>query len=121
MGRHFTFPSKKSAYLEAHCMNAAEWIACLLAFQIKDENHEHLGQCPDRSAIDQAYKQQFSQKLGYLKMLPQSEFNLIYLDYLKLNSQLFTHIELSVNNDGFVVQRGADDAPIARHRPSAVW
>jgi hypothetical protein len=88
---------------EAHCMNAAEWIACLLEFQIKYENHEHLGQCPDRSAIDQAYKQQFSQKLGYLKMLPQSEFNLIYLDYLKLNSQLFTHIELSVNNDGFVV------------------
>lgn len=110
----------EAEYLEAHCMNAAEWIACLLAFQIKYENHEHLGQLPDRSAIDQVYKQQFSQRLGYLKTLPQSEFNLIYLDYLKLNSQLFTHIELSVNNEGFVVQRGADDAPI-RFRASTCF
>lgn len=110
----------EAEYLEAHCMNAAEWIACLLAFQIKYENHEHLGQFPDRNAIDQVYKQQFSQRLGYLKMLPQSEFNLIYLDYLKLNSQLFTHLELSVNNDGFVVQRGADDAPI-RFRASTCF
>lgn len=110
----------EAEYLEAHCMNAAEWIACLLAFQIKYENHEHLGQFPDRNAIDQIYKQQFSQRLGYLKTLPQSEFNLIYLDYLKLNSQLFTHLELSVNNEGFVVQRGADDAPI-RFRASTCF
>lgn len=110
----------EAEYLEAHCMNAAEWIACLLAFQIKYENHEHLGQFPDRNAIDQVYKQQFTQRLGYLKTLPQSEFNLIYLDYLKLNSQLFTHLELSVNNEGFVVQRGADDAPI-RFRASTCF
>jgi len=110
----------EAEYLEEHCMNAAEWIACLLAFQIKYENHEHLGQFPDRSAIDQVYKQQFSERLGYLKTLPQSEFNLIYLDYLKLNRQLFTHLELSVNNEGFVVQRGADDAPI-RFRSSTCF
>lgn len=110
----------EAEYLEAHCVNAAEWIACLLAFQIKYENHEHLEQFPDRNAIDQVYKQQFTQRLSYLKALPQSEFNLIYLDYLKLNSQLFTHIDLSVNNEGFVVQRGADDAPI-RFRASTCF
>jgi len=110
----------EAEYLESNCKNAAEWIACLLAFQIKYENHEYLGELPDRSAIDQIYKQQFIQRLDYIKALPQTEFNLIYLDYLKLNSELFTHIELSVNNEGFVVQRGADDAPV-RFRASTCF
>ncbi|NNP70374.1 hypothetical protein [Acinetobacter sp. Ac_5812] len=110
----------ETEYLEAHCVNAAEWIACLLAFQIKYENHEQLGHFPDRSTTDLLFKQQFAKRLNFLKALPQSEFNLIYLDYQKLNSQLFTHIELSVNNEGFVVRRGADDAPL-RFRPSTCF
>lgn len=110
----------EAEYLESKCVNAAEWIACLLAFQIKYENHEHLGLYPDRSLPMNEYIAQFSKRLNYLKSLPQSDFNLIYQDYITLNSKLFTHVELNVNNDGFVVQRGADDAPL-RFRPSTCF
>ena len=110
----------EAEYLEAHCMNAAEWIACMLAFQISYENHGHLGSFPDRGLPDLAYKNQFSLRLNYLKSLPQSDFDLIYQDFQKLNNQLFTHVQLSVNNDGFVVLRGADDAPL-RFRPSTAF
>lgn len=110
----------EAEYLEAHCMNAAEWIACMLAFQISYENHGHLGSFPDRGLPDLAYKNQFSLRLNYLKSLPQSDFDLIYQDFQKLNNQLFTHVQLSVNNDGFVVLRGADDAPL-RFRASTAF
>ncbi len=110
----------EAEYLEAHCMNAAEWIACMLAFQISYEDHEHLGSFPDRGLPDLAYKNQFSLRLNYLKSLPQSDFDLVYQDFQKLNNQLFTHVQLSVNNDGFVVLRGADDAPL-RFRASTAF
>ncbi|MDH0032920.1 MULTISPECIES: hypothetical protein [unclassified Acinetobacter] len=109
----------EAEYLEAHCMNAAEWIACMLAFQISYENHEHLGSFPDRGLPDLAYKDQFSLRLNYLKSLPQSDFDLVYQDFQKLNNQLFTHVQLSVNNDGLVVLRGADDAPLRFRAASA--
>ncbi|WP_151750534.1 hypothetical protein [Acinetobacter sp. TUM15131] len=110
----------EAEYLESKCVNAAEWIACLLAFQIKYENHEYLGTFPDRSQSQKENLDQFSMRLNYLKTLPQSDFNLIYTDYLALNTKLFTHVELNVNNDGFVVLRGADDAPL-RFRPSTCF
>ncbi|RSN83396.1 hypothetical protein EA770_07320 [Acinetobacter baumannii] len=110
----------EAEFLESKCVNAAEWIACLLAFQIKYENHEYLGSFPDRSLSTKENIEQFSKRLNYLKTLPQSDFNLIYQDYIALNSNLFTHVELNVNNDGFVVLRGADDAPL-RFRPSTCF
>ncbi|MDA0697650.1 MAG: hypothetical protein O2793_14730 [Proteobacteria bacterium] len=110
----------EAEYLEAKCVNAAEWIACLLAFQIKYDGHEHLGTLPDRNANNQVFSQQFTQRLNYLKALPQSEFNLIYLDFQKLSSQLYTYVELGINNEGFVVERGADDAPL-RFRASTCF
>ena len=110
----------EAEYLEAHCMNAAEWIGCMLAFQIAYANHEHLAEFPNRDATDHVYKQQFSQRLNYLKSLPQSDFDLIYQDYHKLNNQLFSHVQLGINNEGFVVLRGADDAPL-RFRASTCF
>lgn len=110
----------EAEYLESKCVNAAEWIACLLAFQIKYESNEHLGVFPDRSLSPKENIEHFSKRLNYLKSLPQSDFNLIYQDYITLNNRLFTHIELNVNNDGFVVKRGADDAPL-RFRPSTCF
>ncbi len=111
---------REAEYLEEHCANAAEWIACMLAFQISYKDHEALSALPDRSANDADFIKQFADRLAYLKQRPQSDFDLIYQDFIALNNQLFTMIHLNVSNQGLVISRGADDAPL-RFRPAAAF
>lgn len=35
----------EAEFLEANCKNVAEWIACMMAFQLSYSNHEHLSFC----------------------------------------------------------------------------
>jgi hypothetical protein len=107
-------------YLEAHCANAAEWIACMLAFQISYSGHDALSELPNRSLNDTDFINQFSERLAYLKRRAQSDFDLIYQDFNALNNQLFSKIYLNVSNQGLVISRGADDAPL-RFRPAAAF
>jgi len=88
---------REAEYLEEHCANAAEWIACMLAFQISYEGHEALSALPDRSTNDTDFIKQFADRLAYLKQRPQSDFDLIYQDFIALNNQLFTMIHLNVS------------------------
>lgn len=111
---------REAEYIEEHCANAAEWIACMLAFQISYDAHETLSALPDRSANDTDFIKQFADRLAYLKQRPQSDFDLIYQDFITLNNQLFTMIHLNVSNQGLVISRGADDAPL-RFRPAAAF
>lgn len=103
---------REAEYLEEHCTNAAEWIACMLAFQISYDGHEKLSELPDRSANDSEFIKQFSERLEFLKKQAQSDFDLIYQDFITLNNQLFTMLHLNVSNQGLVISRGADDAPL---------
>ncbi|SDY70316.1 hypothetical protein [Acinetobacter kyonggiensis] len=111
---------REAEYLEEYCANAAEWIACMLAFQISYSGHEALAELPNRSSNDTDFFKQFSDRLAYLKQRPQSDFDLIYQDFIALNNQLFTMIHLNVSNQGLVISRGADDAPL-RFRPAAAF
>lgn len=111
---------KEAEYLEEHCTNAAEWIACMLAFQISYNGHEALSELPNRNLSDTEFLNQFSERLAFLKRRAQSEFNLIYQDFNTLNNQLFSEIQLNVSNQGLVISRGADDAPL-RFCPSAAF
>lgn len=84
----------------------------MLAFQISYDGHEALSELPDQSTNDADFIKQFSDRLAYLKQHPQSDFDLIYQDFIALNNQLFTMIHLNVSNQGLVISRGADDAPL---------
>ncbi|MEN3978280.1 hypothetical protein [Acinetobacter sp. CWB-B33] len=106
-------------YMEAHCTNAAEWIACMLAFQISYSGHDALSELPNRSLNDTDFINQFSERLAYLKRRAQSDFDLIYQDFNALNNQLFSKIHLNVSNQGLVISRGADDAPLRFHPAAA--
>ncbi|MFX9420627.1 hypothetical protein ABTO45_22970, partial [Acinetobacter baumannii] len=90
--------------------NVAEWIACMMAFQLSYSNHEHLALLPDRTN-PQLFEEQFKQRLDFIKKMPASDFDLCYQDFNNLNNELFTHLRLSVDNHGILVERGADDAP----------
>ena len=111
---------REAEYLEEHCANAAEWIACMLAFQISYAGHEKLSELPDRNVNDSEFIKQFAERLEFLKKQTQSDFDLIYQDFIALNNQLFTMIHLNVSNQGLVISRGADDAPL-RFRPAAAF
>jgi len=111
---------REAEYLEEHCANAAEWIACMLAFQISYDGNEKLSELPNRNANDTEFIKQFSERLEFLKKQTQSDFDLIYQDFIALNNQLFTLIHLNVSNQGLVISRGADDAPL-RFRPAAAF
>lgn len=106
-------------FLEANCKNVAEWIACMMAFQLSYSNHEHLALLPDRTN-PQLFEEQFKQRLDFIKKMPASDFDLCYQDFNNLNNELFTHLRLSVDNYGILVERGADDAP-ARFRTASVF
>lgn len=109
----------EAEFLEANCKNVAEWIACMMAFQLSYSNHEHLALLPDRTN-PQLFEKQFKQRLDFFKKMPASEFDLCYQDFNNLNNELFTHLRLSVDNHGILVERGADDAP-ARFRTASVF
>ncbi|WP_336964217.1 hypothetical protein [Acinetobacter pittii] len=109
----------EAEFLEANCKNVAEWIACMMAFQLSYFNHEHLSILPDRSN-PQLFEQQFKQRLDFIKKMPASDFDLCYQDFNNLNNELFTHLRLSVDNHGILVERGADDAP-ARFRTTTIF
>ncbi|EPK2751931.1 hypothetical protein JID35_002436 [Acinetobacter baumannii] len=106
-------------FLEANCKNVAEWIACMMAFQLSYSNHEHLALLPDRTN-PQLFEEQFKQRLDFIKKMPASDFDLCYKDFNNLNNELFTHLRLSVDNHGILVERGADDAP-ARFRTASIF
>lgn len=109
----------KWSFLEANCKNVAEWIACMMAFQLSYSNHEHLALLPDRTN-PQLFEEQFKQRLDFIKKMPASDFDLCYQDFNNLNNELFTHLRLSVDNYGILVERGADDAP-ARFRTASIF
>jgi hypothetical protein len=92
----------------------------MLAFQISYSGHEALSELPNRSLNDTDFINQFSERLAYLKRRAQSDFDLIYQDFNALNNQLFSKIHLNVSNQGLVISRGADDAPL-RFRPAAAF
>ena len=107
-------------YLETKCVNAAEWIACMMAMQLACESHEDLGQLPDRMASEPIFEAQFKQRLEVFKNLPQSDFDKYYQSFIDLNNQLYQLVRLSVGRSGLLVLRGADDAPI-RFCPAAAF
>ncbi|MCD1040278.1 hypothetical protein B4S41_16490, partial [Acinetobacter baumannii] len=65
----------EAEFLEANCKNVAEWIACMMAFQLSYSNHEHLALLPDRTN-PQLFEEQFKQRLDFIKKMPASDFDL---------------------------------------------
>ncbi|WOE40043.1 hypothetical protein [Acinetobacter chinensis] len=103
---------REAEYIEENVNNAAEWIACLLAFQIKYHGHAELSNFPDRTKTESEFIEEFLQRLDYLKNLAESDFEKCFGDFNSLNELLCTHLNLGISNEGLVLKRGADDAPV---------
>lgn len=108
----------EAEYLESQCKSVAEWIACSMALQMHYEKHDVLSGVLELNSIN--FESQFIERLNFLKNLPQSEFEQYYDTYSRLNDQLMTVLDLAINDDGFVVNGGTEDAPV-RFCPSAAF
>ncbi|MHA3048964.1 hypothetical protein [Acinetobacter sp. ANC 4639] len=106
----------EAEYLESKCKSVAEWISCAMALQMQYDQHDVLDEAID---LDN-FEPQFLARLEYFKQLGQIEFNQHYERYSECNSQLQSILNMAVNDDGFVILGGTDDAPM-RFCPSAVF
>lgn len=106
----------EAEYLESKCKSVAEWISCAMALQMRYDQHDVLAEAID---LDN-FEPQFLLRLEHFKQLGQIEFNQHYELYSECNNQLQSILRIAVNDHGFVVRGGTDDAPM-RFCPSAIF
>jgi hypothetical protein len=100
--------------LEKSCVDLADWLIGSMALEL-----DH----PDMPAIhapdcdSDVLRDSLINRAGYLKNLPQAQFDAFYAAHNHLHNQTAILCRLSLDDDGIILLGGTDDAPM-RFRPS---
>lgn len=103
---------KEAEYLEIASNTIHQKIIGMIAMQYMDSNIEQLSYFANPTQDDKVWQKQIIDKCSYLAGLTALEFEEIYNNFSELNSQLNTHLNLSISLDGFCIYGGTDDAPM---------